>query len=60
MKIVEVTCSDCSAKYEALEGFPREMLSCPSCGSKVLLFEVTEKEFKGCGSSCSGCSSSCK
>lgn len=57
MKIVEVKCKDCAAEYEALESFPREMLACPACGSKKLEFKLTDKEFKGCGGSCSSCDS---
>ncbi|MBW6432012.1 hypothetical protein K0A96_02400 [Patescibacteria group bacterium] len=60
MKILDVVCSDCGAKFEILENFPKELLSCPACESKDLKFTVTDKEFKGCGGSCSGCSSSCE
>ena len=56
MKIVEVKCQDCDAEYEILENFPREMLACPACKSKKLAFTNTDREFNGCGGSCSSCS----
>lgn len=57
MKIVEVKCNDCEASYEILENFPKELLSCPACKSKNLDFEITDKDFNGCGGSCGDCSS---
>jgi predicted nucleic acid-binding Zn ribbon protein len=57
MKIVEAKCTDCGAKYEVLENFPKELLICPGCDSKKIDLKVTGREFKGCGGSCSDCSS---
>lgn len=59
MKIVEVTCKGCKAKFETLEGVPKNIISCPSCDSKDLNIKVTKKEFKGgCGGGpASNCSS---
>jgi DNA-directed RNA polymerase subunit RPC12/RpoP len=60
MKIAEITCGDCKAKFETLDSIPEEMLSCVSCGSKNLKKKVTKKEFEGgCGGGCGDCSS-CK
>lgn len=60
MKIVEVLCEDCKAKYETLEGLPQEQMKCPGCGSAKLKFNPTEREFTGCGGGCTNCSSECK
>lgn len=58
MKIVEITCKKCKAKFETLESVPKNMLFCPSCQGKKLSFKTTEKEFEdGCGSGCSDCAS---
>lgn len=57
MKIVEVHCRNCQAKFETLDVFPKEQIKCPSCDSEELDFTETEKEFKGCGGGCDNCSS---
>jgi len=58
VKIVEITCKNCKAKFETLESMPKNMISCPSCDGKDLSFKVTEREFEGgCGGGCSDCSS---
>lgn len=57
MKIVEVSCKNCKAKFEILENFPKDLLRCPSCESRDLVFKVTDREFKGCGGGCSSCDS---
>lgn len=57
MKIAEVQCKECKAKYEVLENFPKELLVCPACESKELDFKLTDKDFEGCGGGCSSCDS---
>lgn len=57
MKVAEVVCKDCKAKYEVLENFPKELLACPACESKDLDFRLTKREFEGCEGSCSSCNS---
>lgn len=59
MKIIEVKCNKCEAEYETLESIPKDAISCPGCNSKDLTFTETDKEFKSCDGSCSGCGSSC-
>ena len=57
MKIVAVKCNDCEASFEILENFPKELLHCPGCESANLTLTKTDREFSGCGGSCSDCSS---
>lgn len=57
MKIIEIKCEDCKAEFEALEGFPQEMVSCIACQGKNLTFTPTEREFEGCGGNCNSCDS---
>lgn len=58
MKIVELKCKHCKAKYETLESVPREAITCPACGKKDFSYKKTEREFKPeCSGSCQGCKS---
>jgi DNA-directed RNA polymerase subunit RPC12/RpoP len=56
MKIVEIKCKKCKAEYETLESIPKENIVCPACGNKKLEWNLTDREFSGCGGGCKNCS----